>query len=88
MSGDTSFEEYSKGLTSPADVHTLIAAGGTASYTYKTAPRGFYVNSSGTAVIDDSEGTEVTYNVIVGQIIPIRPYAVKATSTADLIMLW
>ncbi len=82
------FSEYRKGLTSPGDVHVLVSAGVGATYNKDTAPRGLYVNSDGTAVLTDSASTQITYNVKVGQILPVRPYAIDSTSTADIIALW
>jgi len=87
MSGNKDFRENEKGLESPADIHELILAGGTAAYTTATAPRCICANTSGTAVITDFEDTTITYNVIVGQQIPLRIKAISA-GTAELIAWW
>lgn len=63
----------------PADRHFEITAADT---DLSVTPRAIYVGGSGTLVLRDSTGTDVTYNVQAGAIIPFRAIRVAAASTA------
>jgi len=49
--------------------------------------RAIYCDATGTAVVTDKKGTETTFNLVSGQILPIQPVLIKTTSTATLIGL-
>ena len=49
--------------------------------------RAVYCNSTGTMIVTDDKDNETTWNVTVGQIIPIQPKLFKTASGAELIGL-
>lgn len=76
------FESTASGLDSPATRHFAITP---ADADLAIRPRALYCNVSGTVVVRDDLGTTITYNMIVGQILPIRAVQVRAASTATVI---
>lgn len=76
------FANNATGLSSPANRHFSITP---ADEDLETKPRCLYVNESGTLIIRDEMGVDVTYNVIAGQIFPFRGVQIRAASTATVI---
>lgn len=63
----------------PADRHFSITAADT---DLAVTPRAIYVGGSGTLVLRDISGVDVTYTVNAGTTIPFRAVRVAAASTA------
>jgi hypothetical protein len=76
------FSAQSKGLTSPGDRHYTVAASSTP---LDPKPRGLYVSVSGNVVMEDDQGTSITYPVAAGTVLPFRPYKVTALGGATLV---
>ena len=76
------FQSTATGMDSPANRHFAITP---ADADLAVRPRSLYVNASGTVVIRDEEGTDITYNVSVGQVLPFRGIQVRAATTATVI---
>lgn len=51
-------------------------------------PRMLYVNADGNLVLTDSSNTTATFAVIAGQVLPVRPYIVRTTTTANVVALY
>lgn len=78
------FSDYRKGLDSPADKHFQITPSDTTDLEFQ--PRALYVNTAGTASLVDADGAVVSYNVLEGAVLTMRPVRVNSTgTTADLI---
>jgi hypothetical protein len=77
------FTSYHAGLDSPANRHYTITPG--AGELAQTT-RAIYCDVEGTASITDMGGTSVTYNLVAGQILPIR--AVKVTAATATLIAW
>lgn len=77
------FDNHAPKLESPASRHFTIAPGA-GNLPYVT--RAVYVNAGGTATIEDIAGTQVTYNLVAGQILPLR--AVKVTAASATLVGW
>ena len=73
------FEGYASGLTSPATRHTAITPSD--SVDLDPRPRALRINVGGNIAIRDREGTDITYAVIAGEILPFRGVRVLATGT-------
>ena len=73
-------------LTSPAVAHYAIAPSD--SLDLPVRPRAIYVNAAGTAVLQDSDGEAVSYELQVGAVLSIRPMRVLATGTTAQLVAW
>jgi hypothetical protein len=73
------------GKTSPADKHFAITP---ANSDLAIIPRALYFNTAGTAIVRDMAGTDVTYTVQAGAIIPVRAIQVRTGTTASVIGLY
>jgi hypothetical protein len=76
------FEGNASGLTSPAEKHYTVTP---ANEDLPIRPRALVAIAAGDAVIRDVDGTEVTYPVDVGDILPIRAAQVRTGTTATLV---
>ena len=76
------FKTFGTGKSSPANRHFAITP---ADADLEIRPRALYVNGAGSLVIRDEEGTDVTYTVEAGQILPIRAIQVRAATTATVV---
>jgi hypothetical protein len=76
------FNSYPVQLDSPASRHFTITPGNS---DLTQLPRMLYVQATGNLVMRDSAGTDVTYAVEVGQILPFRPRQVRTGTTATVI---
>ena len=52
-----------------------------------TEVRSLYIQASGNVVATDIEGNQVTFAVTVGQVLPIQPKFLNASTTATVIGL-
>lgn len=73
-------------LTSPAVAHYLIAPSDTSDLPVR--PRAIYVNTGGTAVLRDSDGAVVSYELAAGSVLSVRPTRVLATGTTAQLIAW
>lgn len=51
-------------------------------------PRAIYVNATGTAVLQDKDGVAVSYEVVAGMVMSIRPARVLSTGTTAQLVAW
>ena len=51
-------------------------------------PRAIYVNAAGTAVMQDGDGEDVTYELAAGTVLSIRPTRVLASGTTAQLIAW
>lgn len=77
------FSSYATGLEGPAVNHFVVSPSDAADLPFVT--RALYVNASGTAVVRDAGGVDVTYAVEAGGVLPVRAVRVLAASTASLV---
>ncbi|MCB5410817.1 spike base protein, RCAP_Rcc01079 family [Pseudogemmobacter faecipullorum] len=81
------FTGYARSLDSPALFHQAITPSDSADLAPR--PRVLYCSGSGTAVLRDTAGTELSYSLQQGQILPLSPLRVLASgTTASLIGWW
>ena len=76
------FANNLSGLESPATKHFAITPADT---DLPIVTRALYVNASGTLVIRDSFGIDISYEVVFGQILPFRAVQVRTGTTASVI---
>lgn len=81
-----SFQNYAKGLHSPADRHFAIAPSDTVDITPR--PRALYCQTGGNLRLRDAAGTDLTYAVTAGQTIPFRAARVLLTGTTATVFGW
>ena len=73
-------------LTSPAVAHYPIAPDDVVDLPVR--PRAVFVNAGGTAVLQDNDGQSVSYELVAGMVLPIRPTRVLATGTTAQLIAW
>ena len=73
-------------LTSPAVAHYAIVPDDAADLPVR--PRAVYVNVGGTAALQDNDGQTVTYEVVAGAVLSLRPTRVMATGTTAQLIAW
>jgi len=73
-------------LTSPAVAHYLITPSDTSDLPVR--PRAVYVNTAGTAVLQDNDGEAVSYDLAAGMVLSLRPVRVLATGTTAQLVAW
>jgi hypothetical protein len=83
---NTDFSSNTKGLTSPASIHLAISPP-SATWTVDTAPRAFHCNAAGSLVIKDFAGTNATYEVLQGEILPLESMQ-QVVSGPDVVAWW
>jgi hypothetical protein len=76
------YKNQNPGLTSPAFFHYTITP---ADSNLPLKVRALYVQAPGNVVIRDQDGTDVTYTVVAGQILPIRAVQVRSGTTATVV---
>ena len=79
MSQEDRYGSNATGLTSPATRHFSITPSDTLDLAIR--PRALRFNTTGTVVVQDALGTQITYNVAAGEVLPIRPARVMETGT-------
>jgi len=76
---DDQHSDFREGLESPAnDWVAITPSDGTE---LANIPRALYIGTGGDIVLTDSGGNDVTFQVLTGQLLPLRPTFVKATGT-------
>jgi len=80
------FEFHPSQLDSPATIHFAITPSDTVDI--PITPRAIYCDAAGTAVIQDRYGSNVTYNLLAGAVIPFRGTRVLATGTTATLIGW
>lgn len=80
------FEDFTKGLTSPATRHFAIAPDDNVDLPIR--PRVIYCESDGTLVVRDEEGTDLAYTLTVGDRLEFRGVRVLSTGTTGQFYGW
>lgn len=80
------FESDYVNLTSPAVSHFMVVPSDAADLSVR--PRALYVNAAGTVALQDREGTVVSYDVVAGAVLSIRPLRVLSTGTTAQLIAW
>lgn len=80
------FEKHARSLTSPAASHFAITPSDSADLA--VVPRAIYCQTAGTAVLRDAAGTNVSYALTAGQILPLSAVRVLATGTTAGLVGW
>lgn len=80
------FASTEAGLNSPAPHHFPIETASSTAFAQPT--RGIYVNTGGTATIEDMDGVSVEYNLFAGAILPIRATKVTALGGGATLRGW
>lgn len=73
-------------LTSPAVAQYAVIPSDTEDLPVR--PRAIYVNAPGSAVLQDSDGSQVVYELLAGALLPIRPVRVLSTGTTAQLIAW
>jgi len=73
-------------LTSPAVAHYVIAPSDASDLPVR--PRAIYVNTAGSAVLQDNDGEAVSYDLAAGMVLSLRPVRVLATGTTAQLVAW
>lgn len=73
-------------LTSPAVAHYAITPSDSTDLPVR--PRAVYVNAGGIAVLQDSAGSVVSYDLTAGAVLSIRPVRVLASGTTAQLVAW
>lgn len=73
-------------LTSPAVSHYAIVPSDDTDLPVR--PRAIYVNAGGTAVMQDGDGEAVSYEVVAGAVLSVRPVRVLAAGTTAQLVAW
>lgn len=74
------------GLSSPATRHFAITPDDDTDLAI--LPRAIFCAASGTAVLRDGGGQDITYNLTIGDVVPFRPSRVLATGTTATLVGW
>lgn len=79
-------EYLGRSLADPASRHFAITPSDTEDLAVR--PCAIYCNVAGNAVIRDEDGTDLTYALVVGQILPFRGVRILATGTTATLFGW
>lgn len=80
------FGAHSRGLESPAACHAAIIPSDGADLPVR--PRVIYCETAGTAVLRDKAGSDLSYALAAGQILPLSPVRVLASGTTATLYGW
>lgn len=80
------FQNHARGLDSPASRHATITPSDTADIPVR--PRVIFCQTSGSLVLRDGSGTDISYTVTAGQILPLSAVRVLATGTTATVIGW
>lgn len=81
------FEKDYRGRVTPPEKHLQITPND--GVNLADIPKALYIGGAGDIVVTDKYGTDITYAVSAGFILPFRPVRVKATgTTATNIVGW
>ena len=81
-----SFDAHQCGLESPAERHAAITPSDT--LPVDPRPRALWCQTAGDLVIEDRWGTQLSYAVQPGQVLPFRASKVLATGTTATVYGW
>jgi hypothetical protein len=81
-----SFDTDYVNLTSPGVAHYVVVPSD--SEDLPTRPRAIYVNTSGTAVLQDNDGANASYELSAGTVLAFRPVRVLSTGTTAQLIAW
>lgn len=73
-------------LTSPAVSHYDIVPSDTTDLPVR--PRAIFANTSGIAVLQDKNGVAISYDLVAGSVLSIRPLRVLASGTTAQLVAW
>ncbi len=73
------FDGYTSGLDSPGDLHVSITPSDSTDIANR--PRALRFNGAGDVVIRDRAGTDITYTVTAGEVMPFRGVRILSTGT-------
>jgi hypothetical protein len=73
-------------LTSPAVAHYVVTPSDSTDLPVR--PRALFVQSAGTAALQDKGGQVVTYDLAAGAVLSIRPVRVLASGTTAQLVAW
>lgn len=73
-------------LTSPAVAHYVVTPSDASELPVR--PRAIFVNTAGTAVMQDAAGEIVSYDLAAGAVLSIRPVRVLASGTTAQLVAW
>jgi len=82
------FSTNQSGLDSPAKFHEALALGTLRAFTADEIPRAIRADADGIIIMKDADGTAVTYNVLKGEILPIRATEITTGTTIATQILW
>ncbi|WP_439156178.1 spike base protein, RCAP_Rcc01079 family [Yoonia sp.] len=80
------FESDYVNLTSPAVTHYAVVPSDGADLPVR--PRALFVRVGGTAVLQDKDGTVISYDLSAGAVLSMRPVRVLATGTTAQLVAW
>lgn len=80
------YETTAIGMTGPATRHYAITPSDSADLPVR--PRAIYCKASGDIVIRDDDGTQITYTLAAGDVLPIRAVRILATGTTATVVGW
>ncbi len=68
--------------TNPGRLHSAVTPSNT---TVLVGVHALYCTVAGDAVVEDKDGTQVTYTLTAGQILPFEAYRVRTGTTATVV---
>jgi len=80
------FASFQPGLSDVATRHFVVTPSDTTDLAIK--PRSLYCSAAGNAAIRDEGGTDITYPLTQGQILPFRGVRILATGTTATLVGW
>jgi hypothetical protein len=80
------FASFTPGLSDVATLHFAITPSDTTDLAI--TPRSLYCNAAGDAVVRDEAGTDITYALTQGQILPFRGVRILETGTTATLVGW
>ncbi len=80
------FAHHQRGLESPASHHFAITPSDSSDL--PVIPRVLYCASAGTVMLRDAVGTNLSYGLNAGQVLPISAVRVMATGTSATVYGW
>lgn len=72
------FANYNKSLDSPADIFIELTP---QDVDLVNMPRALFIPEDGSLTVTDKNNNQVTFNVSIGQILPIRPKQINTGTT-------
>ncbi len=80
------FKSHQRSLESPGDRHAAVVPSDT--LPLDPRPRALWCQVDGDVVIEDRDGTVLTYTLVAGQVVPFRAVKVRATGTTATVYGW